>query len=858
MRKGAGDGRARRRRRARRARAESGSKGRVVALAAILAASIAIFGGSAAELAAQQPAQAGSGDGPEAVRGVVEGVITAEGVGQPGVTVELVELGLKRVTDARGRYEFGSVPPGRYTLRFSRLGLAVREEPVVVESGRVVVDVALSVEAIRMSPVHVLSGRTRLVGDYVDVERVPGSAQVLDRSELRQQGLVFDDANSALRQVPGVYVQEEEGYGLRPNIGLRGTGTDRSSKITVMEDGVPVAPAPYSAPAAYYFPVVGRMEAIEVRKGSAQIQSGPWTTGGALNLVSTSIPRESLVEVDAAGGSDRTGRVVARIGDSGRNFGWLLETYQAGTEGYKKLDGGGDTGFRVNDYLAKLRLNTDLGAAGTYQEVELKLGYYDQRSDETYLGLTDEDFAASPLRRYAASAMDRMDAEHRQAQLRYFVKPSRALDFTAVVYRNEFARSWYKLQSVHSRGLGAVLADPARYASELAVLRGADSDPGALVVRSNDREYLSQGVQGTLGLTFEAGAWHDVELGVRLHMDEEDRFQHDDAYQMVGGRMVRTHAGAPGSQSNRVSDARAVAVYVQDRMDFGRLAVTPGLRFESIRFTRTDYAGDDPERRNPVARENEADVLIPGLGASFQAGSGVWLFGGVHRGFGPPGPGADQAAKPESSVNYELGGRLVLDRVAAQVVGFYGDYDNMLGAETLSGGGDGQGELHNAGAVRVRGVEASAEYDPLAGRGLGVRLPLRASYTYTQGEFLTSFQSAFAQWGTVTAGDRLPYLPEHQVHAGAGLEAENWAVRLVGNYTGALRTQAGRGKIPDEHRTDAALVLNLSAEYGLQPWGTVYGAIQNLTDSRHVVSRHPAGVRPGLPRTLQIGLRVTR
>lgn len=833
-------------------------KRQVAAVAAAFGVICAVPGAGAAELAAQRPVQVGA-DGAAAVAGgVIQGVITAEGVGQPGVTVELVELGLRRVTDARGRYEFRSVPRGRYTLRFSRLGLAVREEPVVVESGRVVVDVALSVDAVRMSPVHVLAGRTRLVGDYVDVERIPGSAQVLDRGELQKQGLVFDDVNNALRQVPGVYVQEEEGYGLRPNIGLRGTGTDRSSKIVVMEDGVPVAPAPYSAPAAYYFPVMGRMEAVEVRKGSSQIQSGPWTTGGALNLVSTSIPRGSLLEVDVSGGSERTGKVVARIGDSGRHFGYLLETYQIGTEGYKQLDGGGDTGFRISDYLAKVRFNTELGAAGTYQEVELKLGYYDQRSDETYLGLTDGDFAASPLRRYAASALDRMNAEHRQAQLRYFVKPSRAVDFTAVVYRNEFSRSWYKLQSVYGRGLGAVLADPATYAAELAVLRGGNSDPDALVVRSNDRDYVSQGVQGTLGLTFEAGGWHDVELGVRLHMDEEDRFHHDDSYQMVGGRMVRTRAGTPGSQSNRVAEANAVAVYVQDRIDFGRFAVTPGVRYESIRFKRSDYGRDDPERRNPTVRENDVDVLIPGIGASFRASPGVWLFGGVHRGFGPPGPGADQEAKPETSVNYEVGARLALDRVAAQVVGFYSDYDNMLGAETLSSGGDGQGDLHNAGEVRVVGVEASAEYDPLAGRGLGVRLPLRASYTYTQGEFLTSFQSQFEQWGTVTAGDRLPYLPEHQVHAGAGLEADTWAVRLVANYTSAMRTQAGSGPIPDDHRTDAALVLNLSAEYGLRPWGTLYGAIQNLTDRRYVVSRHPAGVRPGLPRTLQIGLRVTR
>ena len=72
------------------------------------------------------------------------------------------------------------------------------------------------------------------------------------------------------------------------------------------------------------------------------------------------------------------------MGDSGERVGWLLETYQLGTDGFKRLPGGEDTGFRVGDYLAKLRVSSDRGSL-RYHEIELKAGYTDHRSNETYL-----------------------------------------------------------------------------------------------------------------------------------------------------------------------------------------------------------------------------------------------------------------------------------------------------------------------------------------------------------------------------------------------------------------------------------------------------------------------------------------
>ena len=156
----------------------------------------------------------------------------------------------------------------------------------------------------------------------------------LDEATLKKFN--YRDVNRVLRQVPGVYLVEEEGFGLRPNIGIRGSGTDRNNRITVMEDGVLIAPAPYAAPSAYYFPTMARMHAVEIKKGAASVQAGPRTTGGALNLLSTPIPSETAGELDLAMGSNGSFLGHGWVGTSGENFSGMIE---ACAGGYDTLDG---------------------------------------------------------------------------------------------------------------------------------------------------------------------------------------------------------------------------------------------------------------------------------------------------------------------------------------------------------------------------------------------------------------------------------------------------------------------------------------------------------------------------------------
>ncbi|HEX4853339.1 TonB-dependent receptor family protein [Arenimonas sp.] len=692
-------------------------------------------------------------------------------------------------------------------------------------------------------------------GTAEDTQKAAGSAHYVDQETLERFN--YRDINRVLRQVPGVYLVEEEGYGLRPNIGIRGSGTDRNSRITVMEDGVLIAPAPYAAPAAYYFPTMARIDAVEIRKGSSAIQAGPRTTGGAINLISTPIPSEGGGELDLSYGSDATVLAHGWAGGMGERFGGMVEVVRQSTNGFKQIDGGGDAGYELNDVVAKLRW-VSAPDAGVYQQLDLKVGHNTQDSNETYLGLADADFRADPNRRYAASRLDNIQTEQNLLELRHLIELGDNTTLNTVAYRTEFSRNWYKLNDVLNPlngsyvGIGTILADPATWADQYAWLTGEDSPANALRLRNNNRSYYAQGLQTVLGTRFATGAAsHELEVGLRVHRDQEDRYQDDDRYRLQGGQFVLTRDGAPGTQDNRVGDAEALSLFVHDTISFGKWILTPGVRYERIDLASTRYSTATGLRDVVLSKvETEVDEVIPGFGATYLLSDSLTLFGSVHRGFNPPGPAS--GALSEKSVNGEFGLRWNQGATGVELVGFVNDYSNLVGTCTASSGGNcNLGDQFDGGEARVSGLEASLGYD--FNEGGAVSVPFSLAYTYTQAEFRNAFVSSFEEWGTVAVGDQLPYLPEHLVHAELGLAGERWRLGLAANYLDDMRTEAGSG--PGE-RTDSAMVWDLTGGYQLNDKIELYARVENLSDETYVVARRPAGARPGQPRSAFVGMRI--
>lgn len=703
-----------------------------------------------------------------------------------------------------------------------------------------------------------IAERVMVIGSASNANDVPGSAHYIGKEELERGR--FTDIHRVLRKVPGVNIQEEDGYGLRPSIGMRGTGVERSQKITLLEDGLLIAPAPYAAPAAYYFPVVARMEGVEVRKGSGSIKQGPYTNGGSLNLLSRSIPSEFGGQLSAALGDFGEKRALAHVGDTVGRFGYMLESVQHQASGFKKLDGGGSTGFGIEDYIAKFRM-TSRPAASRFYLLELKLGKNVQKGRETYLGLSRGDFQETPYRRYAGSQADWIDADQRQASLQWFIQASKNVDVTTTVYRTDFFRNWHKLGNVidssgNKAKISSVLDNPGAYAESFGILRGdVDTSADALIVRNNRRRYYSQGVQSVLGWRASGRrVTHQLELGIRIHEDQEDRFQNEEGYRMAGGFMSRTSVGAPGSQSNRITDARALAFFVQDKLTFGRWTLSPGIRFESIDYRRRDFSRSDPDRTgiDSTTLSNGMNVWIPGMGIEYALGSDWKVFGGVHKGFAPLGPNAKERVRPEESFNYEAGVRRTGRQTSADLVFFYSDYDNLLGIDTLASSGLGSGEGFNGGRAEIYGVEASLSHTAQLG---SYKIPMSLDYTFTRAEFRTSFLTSFADWAPeVSRGDELPYLPDQTINLEIGMLNGRWGAFLGAGYVGDMRSKSGQGAIPDSERIPRHLVFDLTGEVRILDDLKLYARVRNLTNEAYVAALRPAGLRPGLPRTALVGL----
>jgi Fe(3+) dicitrate transport protein len=707
-----------------------------------------------------------------------------------------------------------------------------------------------------------------VTGGPGNIEAVPGSAHFIDADVINSQS--YDDVQRLLQRVPGVYVRGEDALGIFPNISLRGVDTGRAAKVTLMEDGILIAPAPYSAPAAYFNPATARMSGVEVLMGSSQVRYGPHTTGGVINYISTPIPVQREGRVRAQFGDFADLRVHAYAGDTfdtdiGR-IGLLVEGFGRRTDGFKTIDqtpdfrDGNNTGLSRDEPMIKLAWEP---AGGPYQRFEFRYGQTDLDADETYLGLNESDFDQDPNRRYSSTRFDNIQARQQRYALRHLIAINDQVDLATTLYYNQFSRNWFKLHNIRnadgqSIGLSQALED---YRGGLGVLRGEAA--GELRVRNNARDYESYGIGSVLNAIFATGDWqHELAAGLRWHYDEEDRDQIDQFFtQADNGTISDVRFGTPGGAGDRVQDVEAVALFVRDAITTGQWTFTPGIRAEWLDMA---YHDRDTDTRGT----GSLNMVGGGLGMIYRFSDHWNVFGGVHRGFSPPGPRAAirGGLEEETSLAWELGSRYSSPNGAffAQGTLFYTDFDNLIAIDNV--GGTGSGDAQNLGEADNKGLELELGFDPGVANGWTFSMPSFVALTYSDAKLRSDSDSgAESIFSGARSGNRVPYIPEWQVSAGTSIERGPWAVSATLTYVGETYATGSNTSqqldpegIPDARfgKTDAYTIVDVQAGVDVTDNVNLFVGAHNLFDQEYVASRLPHGPRPGLPQFFYAGIDV--
>lgn len=661
------------------------------------------------------------------------------------------------------------------------------------------------------------------------------------------------DVMRVLKSVSGAYVREEDGMGLRPNIGLRGTHPDRSKKVVLMEDEVLISPAPYSAPAAYFTPSLLTTESLEVYKGFASVPWGPNSIGGSINYITKQIPKHGYQKVDASYGSFNTRIFNAEAGDSVRNgqLGFLVTAGRAETDGFKVLPHGQNTGFVKNDIMLKASWNIS-----NKQYIKTKIGFSSEDSNETYLGISAQDFAAAPLNRYAASELDKMDWTHQRYQLEHGVQMSQNSFLKTLAYHNAFSRDWFRVDHLGNPTLSIrdVLNNPtgtnALYYQVLTGQRDSSTlgSNGHIILANNDRRFSSSGIQTNLMVNSDLGsAKNELIWGARLHEDSIRRNHTHSTAQMTAGAMNLT--GDITQNQLDKNSALAASTFVENNLTMGDWKWTVVGRYEDIRFKDQTHITDGAVvNRNTSTRDQ---FFVPGTGLSYKINPVLAVRGSVNRALNVAGLGTFGRNERESSTNYEMGLRYGGTQMNADATFFFNDYDNITGTCTASTGclADADAQF-NGGAARVYGMELSAgtlqHYQAF-------RFPVQTSITVMNAEFANTFYSSNPEWGlgTVTTGSRLPYIPRIQYNISLGMDYKKWQNNINLMFQGDVVDQSVE---QNQLRIGSYGIVDLVSRYNYSKQGSLYIKADNLLSVDYVVAARPFGLRPGKPQAFGIGI----
>ena len=212
------------------------------------------------------------------IRGKVVDKETGQLLSGATVKIESEEPGLQETQTAQdGTFHLTLDAPGQRKIEVSLSGYDSYSGMLELTSDSMhTLDIALLSHPFELAPVEIV-GKPSQVND-----KLTGTVALMEPQTVELIHPV--GTQELLELMPGINGYADDGFGnSRLSIGIRGLNPRRSARVLILEDGVPIQPAVYIYPNAYYNPPSDRIDAVEVIKGSAALRFGPQTMGGVIN-----------------------------------------------------------------------------------------------------------------------------------------------------------------------------------------------------------------------------------------------------------------------------------------------------------------------------------------------------------------------------------------------------------------------------------------------------------------------------------------------------------------------------------------------------------------------------------------------
>ena len=689
------------------------------------------------------------------IRGKVVDQETEQPLSGATVKIESEEQGLQETTTARdGTFHLTLDALGQRQIEVSLSGYDSHSEMLeLTPDSTHTLDIALLSHPFELAPIEII-GESSQVND-----KLTGTVALMEPQTVELIHPV--GTQELLELMPGINGYADDGFGnSRLSIGIRGLNPRRSARVLILEDGVPIQPAVYIYPNAYYNPPSDRIDAVEVIKGSAALRFGPQTMGGVINYTTR--------KPDGTRGLANQ----LTVGNNGY-YSAFSEWRGLGTKDitsdlqllYKHGDGFRDnnTFDQVNGTVKTLfRLNQK-------KTLYLKANGNFENSNATYTGLTEFSFLTDP--NFNPKPDDNFKILRTSLDLIYTNKISTNLVSNTTVYTSVFDRRWWRENDIFVRARTFVKGDltpvPYYQTGHLVRIGGGINNFGIL------RTFYVGGVEQNYTFKHDlVGSQGHAEMGARVHWERfiDDR-KVGDATDARDGVYYTGNPDDPEDPVNIVGQSHhyettALALYLKEQREWEKLTVTPGVRFEVFKQQRVDRL------YGAIFSDKVSAVLLPGIGANYQLGH-FNLFGGIHRGYTAPSSGALKITqfgqnvdaggldlKAEKSWNMEAGFRSWRPGLTLEVSGFLIKISDIVAA--------GRGTaFRNLGRADTYGLETALGFG--VSRFVPLLPDINLSYTYLQTEIKKGIVTSATIAGNVPvniAGNELPYAPRHTLTVG--------------------------------------------------------------------------------------------